>query len=139
VGLCLGDHPLRLGASLRDRLLGLQVGLADRLLCLVLRLADDLVLAVEHVLGVVDLGRQRVPHLVEQLENVTARHHATRGHRHTACLLHDRDELVEGLEDLVHVRLPPSPRLLVCLLSATERWRFRRSVCQSVITSTNVA
>jgi hypothetical protein len=73
----------------------------------VLGLADDLVLAVEHVLGVVELAGDRVADLVEQFERITPGHDAVGGHRDAPGLLEDRDQLVKSLEHPVHP-VPPS-------------------------------
>ena len=56
---------------------------------------DDLVAAVQDVLGVVELAGKRLADVVEQLEHVTARHDAVRGHRDAPSLLDDRDQRVE--------------------------------------------
>ena len=101
------DQPLRLGPGLGDQLLGILGGAGPGVLGLLLGLGDDLVAAVEHVLGVVQLARERLADVVEQLEDVAARHDAVRGHRQTAGLLDQRDERVQRLEDPVHA---PHPR-----------------------------
>ena len=67
-------------------------------------LADHLIAVVQHVLCVVDLAGQRVPDVVQQLEDVAARHHAGGRHRQSPGFLDDGDELVEGLENPVHDR-----------------------------------
>ena len=62
-------------------------GAGPGVLGLLLGLGDDLVAAVEHVLRVVQLARERLADVVEQLEDVAARDDAVRGHRQTARLL----------------------------------------------------
>ncbi len=108
------EQVLRLATRAAHGLLGFGARGGELLVRLLLRGADDVVTVVEHVLGVVELGRDGVADVVEKLEYVTAGHHATRRHRHPPCLLEDRDELVERLEDPIH--LPTSSHRLALWL-----------------------
>ena len=60
------------------------------------------VIAAAYVLGVVEFARDRILDVVDQFEDIPARHDTTRGHRHTAGLFNDRAHLIEGFKNSVH-------------------------------------
>lgn len=95
LGAGLLDQPRRLGVGVGDHLLGVGLRTRPGRLGLALGLAEDVVAAVEHVLGVVELARQCLPHVVEQLEDVAAGHHAVGGHRDAPGLLDHGHQRVE--------------------------------------------
>ena len=82
-----------------------------------LGLVQQRVAGIEHVLGVVQLTRDRVLDVVDQFEDIAAGYHAARGHRHTASLFDNGTQLVERLKNSVHGNtLPASLLLPVCLV-----------------------
>jgi hypothetical protein len=75
------------------------------------------VAGVEHVLGVVQLTRDRVLDVVDKFEHVTAGHHAARGHRYASSFLDNGAQFVERLKNSVHGKtLPASLLIPVCLV-----------------------
>jgi len=82
-----------------------------------LGLVQQRVAGVEHVLGIIQLARNRVLDVIDQLEQVAARHHAARGHRHATSFLDNGAQLIERLKYSVHGNtLPASLLLPVCLV-----------------------
>ncbi len=69
---------------------------------MLLGLAQQLVAGVQHVLGVVEFAGDGVLDVVDQLEHVAARDHATCRHRHAAGLFDDRAQLIERFKYSVH-------------------------------------
>jgi hypothetical protein len=49
-----------------------------------------------------ELAGDRVLDVVDQLQDVAARHHTAGGHRHTAGLFNDRAQFVERFKNSVH-------------------------------------
>src|SRR5690606_809376 len=66
------------------------------------------VAVVEYILGIVDLGRQRITHIVEQIERFRTRDDAVARRGYPACLLDYGDQFVERLEYPVHAQCPPA-------------------------------
>ena len=69
---------------------------------MLLGFAQQPVAGVEDVLRVVEFAGDRVLDVVDQLQDVTAGHHATRRHRHAARFFHNRAQLVERFKNSVH-------------------------------------
>lgn len=69
---------------------------------MLLGLTQHSVAGVQDILGVVQLARDGVLDVVEKFQDIAPRHHAARGHGHSACLFHDRAELVQRLKYSVH-------------------------------------
>ena len=82
-----------------------------------LRLVQQRVAGVEHVLGVVQLTRDRVLDVVDQFEHVAPRDNAARGHGNATSFLDNGTQFVERLKNSVHGNtLPASLLLPVCLV-----------------------
>jgi hypothetical protein len=79
-------HRLRLGGRGRPDLFGLLVGVVQQ----AVPAGDDLA-------GLVDLGRQHLAQLVQQVEHPLARQHAGRRHGHRPCGLDLLDQLGQQL------------------------------------------
>ena len=64
--------------------------------------AEHVLALVEHVLGVVELARNRVLDVVEQFEDIATRHDTAGRHGNTSCLFDDGHEFVESFKYPVH-------------------------------------
>ena len=69
---------------------------------MLLGLAQQRVPGVENILGVVEFARYGVLDVVDQFEDIAARHHAAGRHRHAAGFFHNRAQLVERFKNSVH-------------------------------------
>lgn len=109
----LGDHPVGLRLGVGQQAVGLgpgviehgvrvRVRLAHHRLAVLLGFAQQRIARIQHVLRVVEFTGDRVLDVVDQLEDITAGHHAAGRHRHTACFFDDRAELVERFKNSVH-------------------------------------
>src|SRR5690349_2887979 len=67
-----------------------------------LGLVEQVVAGVQHILGVVEFAGDRVLDVVDLLEHVAARHHATVRRRDAAGFVDDRAQLIERLKYSVH-------------------------------------
>ena len=69
---------------------------------MLLGLTQQRVASVENVLGVIEFAGYRVLDVVDQLEDISAGHHAARRHRHAARFFDDRAQLIERFKYSVH-------------------------------------
>ena len=69
---------------------------------MLLGLAQQRVASVQHVLGVIEFAGDGVLDVVDQLEDVSAGHHAACRHRHAAGFFDNRAQLVERFKYSVH-------------------------------------
>jgi hypothetical protein len=104
VGLRLGvgQQPVGLGARMADQRIGLRRRRRHHRVGMLLGFAQQRVSRVENVLGIVELAGYRVLDVVDQLEDVAARHHTARGHRHAAGFFHNGAQLIERFKNSVH-------------------------------------
>ena len=65
-------------------------------------LAQQRVAGIQHILGIVEFAGDRILDVIDELEDVTARDHAPRRHRHAAGLFDNRTQFVERFKYSVH-------------------------------------
>ena len=104
VGLRLGvgEQPVGLGAGVVDQRIGLGRRRRHHRAGMLLGLAQQRVASVQDILGVIEFAGDGVLDVVDQLEDITAGHHAARRHRHAARFFHNRAQLIERFKYSVH-------------------------------------
>jgi hypothetical protein len=109
----LGDHAIGLRLRIGEQPVGFGPRVVDQRIRLGRRrrhhgagvlfgLAEQCVASIEHVLGVVEFARNRVLDVIDQLEDITAGHHAAGRHGHTARFFNNGAQLIERFKYSVH-------------------------------------
>src|SRR6185312_5311205 len=109
-----GGDANRLLASLADHAFAVLARFAHHPVGLRLGVLQHGIAGVQHVLGVVQFARNRVLDVVDQLQYVTAGHHAAGRHRDAAGFFDDGAQFVQRFKNSIHGRaLLASAKLLL--------------------------
>jgi hypothetical protein len=122
------DHPVGLRLRVGQDAVGFRAGMVEQRIRLGgrrrhrgvrvrLRFVQERVAGIEHVLGIVQLARDRVLDVVDQFEHVAPGDNAARGHGDATSFLDNGTQFIERLKNSVHGNtLPASLLLPVCLV-----------------------
>jgi hypothetical protein len=91
LGTRMVQQRVRLGGRRRHHGFGVRLGVVQH------RIAR-----IQHVLGVIQLTRDRIFDVVDQLQHVTAGHHTTGSHGHTAGFFDNGAQFIQRFKDSVH-------------------------------------